>query len=278
MVNTTKSVTAGYSVAIESMRSCVIMGSRQTNLMPSPDFAQRYRPLLLAIAIIFAAATILYSGVWMYYARQGTVELGIDTLPTPSGIEIRDVYRNSPAERAGLRAHDLIVALNGRALTSEATCSGILQDVWLQSSPGDHVVLKVARTGEAQPLVITGTFRAAAGRGDQVPLTQRVANLPSFFPLSLPFLSLLLPLLLPRFLFRSPSPSPCCALLVVRLACRRGHPVRGGTYSCAIYDSRSKIDCKRKRLAWTPKLIWETNFWLRLWRPSANPTRRITAK
>ncbi len=145
--------------------------------MPNPDFAKRYRPLLFAIAIVFAAATLLYSAAWMYYIRQGTVELGIDTLPTSGGIEIRDVYRNSPAERAGLRAHDLMVALNGRALTSEASCSGILQDVWLQSRPGDHVVLKVVRAGEAQPLVITGTFRAAAGRGDQVPLTQRAASL-----------------------------------------------------------------------------------------------------
>ncbi len=145
--------------------------------MPNPDFAQRYRPLLFAIAIIFAGTTIFYSVVWMYYVRQGTVEIGIDTHPTPSGIEITDVYRNSPAQTAGLRAHDRIIAINGIALTSEASCSETLQDVWLRSQPGDHVVLKVVRPGEPQPLVITGTFRAAAGRGDKVPLTQRVANL-----------------------------------------------------------------------------------------------------
>ncbi len=145
--------------------------------MPNPDFAQRYRPLLFAMAIVFAGTTILYSAVWMYYVRQGTVEIGIDTHPTPSGIEITDVYRDSPAQTAGLRAHDRIVAIDGIALTSEASCSETLQDVWLRSQPGDHVVLKVVRPGEPQPLVITGTFRAAAGRGDKVPLTQRVANL-----------------------------------------------------------------------------------------------------
>ena len=99
--------------------------------MPNSDSARGYRALLLVTAIVFAGATILYSGVWMYYIRQGTVEIGIDTHPTPSGIEITDVYRNSPAQTAGLRAHDRIVAINGIALTSEASCSETLQDVWL---------------------------------------------------------------------------------------------------------------------------------------------------
>ncbi len=146
-----------------------------------PDAKSRFRSTLPAAVArhcdYLRGGDLFYSAAWMYYIRLGTVELGIDTLPTASGIEIRDVYRNSPAERAGLKAHDLIVALNGRALTSEATCSGILQDVWLQSRPGDHVVLNVVRAGQPQPLVITGTFRAAAGRGDKVPVTQRAANL-----------------------------------------------------------------------------------------------------
>ncbi len=148
------------------------------SVLPSPNGRwHHYRPLLFAIAIVFATATLLYSAAWMYYIRQGTVELGIDTRPTPTGIEITDVYRASPAERAGLRAHDLVININGRALTSEASCSGILQDVWLHSRPGDQVVLQVRRAGQPSPFLITGTFRAAAGRGDKVPLTQRVANL-----------------------------------------------------------------------------------------------------
>ncbi len=146
--------------------------------LAAPAIQSRHRrPVVVALAIIFATATLLYSAAWMYYIRKGTVELGIDTKPTPNGIEITDVYKNSPAERSGLRAHDLITALNGRALTSEASCSGILQDVWLAARPGDQVVLKVARAGQPLPLLITGTFRAAMGRGDKVPLTQRLADL-----------------------------------------------------------------------------------------------------
>ena len=50
--------------------------------------------------------------------------------------------------------------------------------MWLQSRPaGDQVALQVVRAGQPSPFVITGTFRAAAGKGDKVPLTQQAAGL-----------------------------------------------------------------------------------------------------
>jgi len=54
--------------------------------LATPARSHKYRPVLLALAVLVAASTILYSAVWMYYIRQGTVELGIDTLPTSTGI------------------------------------------------------------------------------------------------------------------------------------------------------------------------------------------------
>lgn len=78
----------------------------------------KYRPLLLAAAIVFAAATVTYSVGWMYYFRAAIqVEVGMDTTPLSNGLEIRDVYPDSPAQRAGLRAKDVIVAINGRDVT-----------------------------------------------------------------------------------------------------------------------------------------------------------------
>ena len=47
---------------------------------PCHAAASKYRPVLLALAIVFAAATLLYSAAWMYYIRQAStqVEIGID--------------------------------------------------------------------------------------------------------------------------------------------------------------------------------------------------------
>jgi phosphoserine phosphatase RsbU/P len=246
-------------------------GVAQSAVATPTTQSHKYRPVLLAFAVLFAAATVFYSATWMYYIRQGTVELGIDTLPTSTGIQITDVYRNSPAEKSGLRAHDLIVAINGGALTSQSSCSAALQDVWLRSRPGDHVVLKIVRAGQLQPLVITGTFRAAVARGDKVPLTQRVAN---FLVNSYPILFLvvglvvlflriedrnawLLALVFATFIAASAIPDPVAvashSIRVFLYAYRTVfHSLLPGLFYFffAVFPTRSPIDRKAPWLKW----------------------------
>ena len=77
----------------------------------------RYRPLLWGLAIVFAASTIVYSAGWMYCVRQPPppdpqVEVGFDQWYSAAGIEITNVYPNSPAEKAGLKVRDRIVAID----------------------------------------------------------------------------------------------------------------------------------------------------------------------
>ncbi len=56
---------------------------------------------------------------------------------------VRDVLRASPAAQAGLRAGDLIVALDNHAIDEEATFGG-----WIRGSlPGDRLRLRVRRGG-----------------------------------------------------------------------------------------------------------------------------------
>ncbi len=71
----------------------------------NPPRAKSYRPLLLTLAILFAAATIVYSAGWMYYSSRGgaPVEVGMDTEQVATGLRVKDVYPDSPALRAGLR-------------------------------------------------------------------------------------------------------------------------------------------------------------------------------
>jgi phosphoserine phosphatase RsbU/P len=123
------------------------------------------RAALLAVATVFAAVTVLYSSLWMYVVRRpfAPVELGFDKTHVNQyeekshGIPVLDVVPGSPAERAGLRPGDVIVAINGQTLHSSAP----LDETWGRSHPGDHVEVTVARPGEPGPLTLHGIFRAA---------------------------------------------------------------------------------------------------------------------
>ncbi len=123
-------------------------------------------PALIAFATVFAGITFFYSAVWMYYVRHQTpnnpVELGFNFLhqeqydPATHSVAVRDVVPKSPAERAGLRPGDRIVAVNGRPLTTSAP----YDQTWAHSRPGDPVELMVERPGEPRPLSLHGIFRA----------------------------------------------------------------------------------------------------------------------
>lgn len=127
----------------------------------------KYRPLLLALAILFAVATAVYSIAWMYYQRVVLpVEIGIDTDPSPGGMIVTRVWNGSPAQKAGLQANDVIIAINGRDTTMPASCSQVLDQVWIASQPGESVNLAIRRPNESQPLALTPVFRAVEGSGD----------------------------------------------------------------------------------------------------------------
>ncbi|MGA2688476.1 MAG: PDZ domain-containing protein [Candidatus Korobacteraceae bacterium] len=130
-----------------SVQAMVMTARRERNL----------RPLLLALALLFATATVVYSVAWMYYVRLSNlpVEVGMDTQPSSPGMVVTKVWKNAPAERAGLRPKDMIIAIDGRTVAAPALCNQILFKVWYASHPGEPVQLTILRPGEPQPLVIT---------------------------------------------------------------------------------------------------------------------------
>jgi S1-C subfamily serine protease len=77
------------------------------------------RPLLRLATALFAAATVLYSAVWMYYIRaQPRVVIGIE-YEDPHGedpLRVTRVIAGSGAAAAGLRPGDLVRAIDGRPL------------------------------------------------------------------------------------------------------------------------------------------------------------------
>ena len=144
---------------------------------PSSARPYKYRPVLLTLAVLFAGAIILYSAAWMYYIRQASpqVEIGIDESETSAGIEISNVRKDSPAERAGLKDKDRIVAVNGSSADSAGAWNAVMYLAWLNAKPGDSVKLTVQRAGQSQPVVITPVFRALQGAGDTKSAARTVA-------------------------------------------------------------------------------------------------------
>src|SRR5271165_7620972 len=148
--------------------------------MPTADPDRRHRPLLYGAAVLLAATTILYSVAWMYYVRRPPpppppVEVGFDESYSSAGVEINNVYPNSPAEKAGLKANDRIIAINGSSAGSPSAWNELLLRTWLSSQPGDTVTLTLQRPGQSQPFVITPRFRARQGAGDTKTVARTLA-------------------------------------------------------------------------------------------------------
>jgi phosphoserine phosphatase RsbU/P len=124
---------------------------------------------LVALATVFAAAAIFYSGIWMYVERTAgpRVELGFNSKHinqydgTTHCMKVADVVPNSPAERAGLRAGDRIIGVNGKMLATTRP----FDQAYAQGKPGDVVLFTVQREGEPNPVEIHGIFRASMQDG-----------------------------------------------------------------------------------------------------------------
>lgn len=92
---------------------------------------------------------------------------------SPTGVTIETVAEDSPAERAGLKAGDIITRFQGRALNEARLRSAIAL-----TPPGTRVVLEVLRDGKPREIAVTLADQATAiGYTDIPALGMRVRTL-----------------------------------------------------------------------------------------------------
>jgi membrane-associated protease RseP (regulator of RpoE activity) len=129
------------------------------------------RPVLIAIALLYTAATLLYSTLWMIDARVqqdlSPVELGFGTdfIPTESVQRVKSVYAESPAEKTGLVPGDKIYLIDGHIIED----ANYLTRIWKQHKQGDTVRLNINRPGVKDVIHTIGIFRlrqSLAGEGN----------------------------------------------------------------------------------------------------------------
>jgi sigma-B regulation protein RsbU (phosphoserine phosphatase) len=140
----------------------------------------RSQRLLTALAWLFATATILYAGVWLYAIRlQPRTGVGIESRywRQAGTIRVERVHEGSPAALGGLREGDDIVAFDGQPLRGPNP----LLDLVLSRNPGDPVQLSVERAsdGERESLEIG----IVLGAPEPLPLGRTLAiQLVSLYP------------------------------------------------------------------------------------------------
>ncbi|MGA2165655.1 MAG: S41 family peptidase [Solirubrobacteraceae bacterium] len=88
--------------------------------------------------------------------------IGVEVNPSPKGLEVVQVFNDTPASRAGLKPEDLIVAVNGRSL------AGLPEDdatSLVKGAPDTNVTLRVEEPAAVQAggAAGTGTGRSTGG-------------------------------------------------------------------------------------------------------------------
>ena len=118
----------------------------------------------IAFAIPIDRITPLIDGL-----KKGTVTttgrgfLGVQITAAPNGgAEITSVTPNSPASSAGLKVGDIIVAVNGQAVATNADAADAIGSL----SPGSKVTLKYQRGSTANTVTVTlGAFPTPSATG-----------------------------------------------------------------------------------------------------------------
>ena len=136
----------------------------------SPDLAEATQQLAkareafaMAIAQVAAlnddAAEGLGDFSIRFFPGEDDAMLGVVIRDTDEGVHVDAVTPDSGAEAAGIRADDIIVAINGKALASEPRPGKAVSEAMSEVAPGDAVAIAFLRDGEERDVEVIATAR-----------------------------------------------------------------------------------------------------------------------
>ncbi|WP_367872161.1 S1C family serine protease [Luteolibacter sp. Populi] len=130
----------GHLIAIHSR-----VGSRTPENMHVPvrEFLKNWDGL--------TKAEFIGEGPFAKKPEKGKGFLGLGTKDRPGGgLDIEKVGRESPAEKAGMKAGDILLKMDGTELKSKEQ----LQDLLKEKAPDDRVALELLRNGKPETLTL----------------------------------------------------------------------------------------------------------------------------
>ncbi len=109
-----------------------------------------------------AAQTLMSKGNGAVVSTKAYLGVSVDGLNTTKGAAVSNVETGTPADKAGLKAGDVITAVNGTTLNGGTTLGSMLVTL----KPGDTVTLTIDRSGQTQILTATlAEFPASSKSG-----------------------------------------------------------------------------------------------------------------
>lgn len=146
--------------------------------------------LAVIAALLFACIAATVAGAVGYAVGRSATrsavsvpEVRVERVPLPEAAPmpelpgmasgwavVVDVTEDSPADRAGLRAGDLIVAVEGEPLSDDVTLSDLIQ----RHEPGDEIELAVLPDGPKRTVTVTLGRHPAGGDTPWMGITYRM--------------------------------------------------------------------------------------------------------
>jgi len=100
--------------------------------------------------------------------RQAMLGVQIDPESGGQGARVRSVSPGGPADEAGLRTGDLILALDGKSIAGSDNAGRVLVDQMRAVKPDQKVKVRVQRDGKNKDLIVVARPMLAFGPGDRM--------------------------------------------------------------------------------------------------------------